>query len=276
MNGKNVFSLSPREHTIRCSLKIVRAGISALFVVPSPLPIQYTLSTPRHATAGLQDRTHAISNQAVSTLGTWGPNWKWNSGTQPLRLGSRCFALASVNSRLYCHSRGRRTVCRTGTWPWFSGSGPGCPICENHLFLNRFTVEEKPIAGPLHAGRFWAPELRTPYGTANTTCPLAHPGLATRRSLQRYQMCATPSCPAHAIPSTPDTICSSSRVASDACQQRRPLRTRVATSHRARMTRAAAMAALKCYVASRVAHRVAPKLVQLGDFSQNCATWAVM
>ena len=68
--GKRVFSLSPREHTTRCSLKIVRAGISALFVDVVPTPIQYTLSTPRNSTAGLQDRTHAISNQAVSTLGT--------------------------------------------------------------------------------------------------------------------------------------------------------------------------------------------------------------
>ena len=35
-----------------------------------PTPIQYTISTPRSSIAGLQDRTHAISNQAVSTLGT--------------------------------------------------------------------------------------------------------------------------------------------------------------------------------------------------------------
>ena len=130
MYGKNVFSLSPREHTTRCSLKIVRAGISALFVVsftrPSNTHFQRLVIRPRVCRI---ERTPSRTRRCQ--------RWVLDAPTRvvmelqdaTLALGEPLLCpFTSVNSRLYLHShsRGRRTVCRTGTGPWFIGRWPMC------------------------------------------------------------------------------------------------------------------------------------------------------
>ena len=128
MNGKNVFSLSPLEHTTRCSLKIVRAGISALFVVPFPRP-----SNTQFLRLVTRSRVCRIERAPSRTRRC--QRWVLDAPTRlvmvlddaALALGEPLLCtFTSVISRLHLHTRGGCTACRIGTSPWFTDRGPKC------------------------------------------------------------------------------------------------------------------------------------------------------
>ena len=131
-----------RSHTTRCSIKDERASISTLFVVALPRP-----SNTHFQRLVIRPRVCRIERTPSRTRRC--QRWVLDAPTRLVMelqdaapaLGEPLLcAFTSVTSRLYLHSRGRRTVCRTGTLPRFTGRRPRCGrgwpcMCLEHPFL---------------------------------------------------------------------------------------------------------------------------------------------
>ena len=132
MKGKNVFSYVTWRTRNSLLTQPVRGAV--------PTPIQYTISTPRNSTAGLQDPTYAISNLGGVNVGFFTPQpWTGNGtlGRSPCAWGAT--ALRVLECKQHAQSSlARKTHCLQN-WHLAPGSlaeGPGVVVVGLARILN--------------------------------------------------------------------------------------------------------------------------------------------